>query len=101
LLWALPPVLQPDGLLAIGADEMSENFSAKETFAIYGESETTVTFVRDEFFTEEKTFPTMRDAVDYLKALSPIPLEIVLRIRAHGRDIPFDRKSIAKLMHEL
>ncbi|MBX4972157.1 hypothetical protein [Rhizobium lentis] len=80
---------------------MSENFSAKETFAIYGESETTLTFTRDEFYTEEKAFPTMRDAVDYLKALDPIPVEIVLYIRAHGRDIPFDRENIAKLMQEL
>ncbi|MBX4954310.1 hypothetical protein HJB76_02225 [Rhizobium lentis] len=80
---------------------MSENFSAKETFAIYGESETTITFTRDEFYTEEMTFATMRDAVDHLKALDPIPLKIVLYIRAHGRDIPFDRDSVAKLMQEL
>lgn len=36
---------------------MSENFSAEETFAIYGDSETTITFVQDEFFTEEKDVP--------------------------------------------
>ncbi|PCK77900.1 DUF2188 domain-containing protein [Rhizobium sophoriradicis] len=80
---------------------MSENFSAKETFAIYGESATTITYVRNEFFTEEKTFPTMRDAIDYLKALAPTPGGIVLHIRAHGRDIPFDRDNITKLMREL
>lgn len=101
LLRALPPVLWRVGSPAIGADEMSENFSAKETLAIYGESETTITFARGEFITEDKTFPTMGDAVDYLKALDPIPLEIVLHIRAHGRDIPFDRDNIAKLMQEL
>ncbi|PDT31399.1 hypothetical protein CO660_05185 [Rhizobium sp. L9] len=60
-----------------------------------------MTFVRDAFFTEEKTFSNMRDAVDYLKALDPIPLQIVLHIHAHGRDIPFDRDNIAKLMREL
>ncbi|QKK20452.1 hypothetical protein [Rhizobium indicum] len=80
---------------------MSENFSAKETFAIYGEYATTITFLRDEFFSEEKTLPTMQDAIDYLKALDPTPLGIVLHIRAHGRDIPFDRDNIAKLMREL
>ncbi|MCV9943006.1 hypothetical protein [Rhizobium sp. BT-175] len=80
---------------------MSENFSAKETLAIYGECATTITFIRDGFFTEAKTFPTMPDAVDYLKGLDPIPREIVLHIRAHGRDIPFDRDNIAKLMREL
>ncbi|KPH04373.1 hypothetical protein AOG23_33555 [Rhizobium acidisoli] len=68
---------------------------------MYGESETTITFIQEEFFTEEKTFLTMGDAVDYLKALDPIPLEIVLHIRAHGRDIPFDRENVAKLMQEL
>ncbi|NNU48863.1 hypothetical protein FE844_032075 (plasmid) [Rhizobium indicum] len=80
---------------------MSQNFSARETFAIYGESETTITIIRDGFSTEEKTFPMMSDAVDYLKALDPIPREISLHIRAHGRDIPFDRDNIAKLMREL
>ncbi|MBB2671405.1 UNVERIFIED_ORG: hypothetical protein GGE44_000956 [Rhizobium esperanzae] len=80
---------------------MSEHFSARETFAIYGESETRIRFVRDEFFTEDRTFSSMRDAVDYLKALDPTPLELVLHIRAHGRDIPFDRENIAKLMLEL
>lgn len=43
----------------------------------------------------------MEGAVDYLKALDPIPLEIVLHIRAHGRDIPVDRENLAKLMQEL
>ncbi|OWV65504.1 hypothetical protein ATY76_19975 [Rhizobium sp. R339] len=79
---------------------MSENFSAKETFAIYGERATTITYVRDAYSTEEKTFPTMRDAIDYLKAFDPVPVAIVLHIRAHGRDIPFDRDNIAKLMRE-
>ncbi|AJC83361.1 hypothetical protein N2597_23240 (plasmid) [Rhizobium sophoriradicis] len=79
---------------------MSENFSAKETFAIYGESATTIIYVRDGYATEEKTFPTMRDAIDYLKAFDPIPFGIDLHIRAHGRDIPFNRDNIAKLMRE-
>ncbi|MGR4846075.1 hypothetical protein ACIPSK_26240 [Rhizobium sp. LARHSG275] len=80
---------------------MSENFSARETLAIYGECATTITFVRNESFTEEKTFPTMQDAINYLKAFDPTPRGIVLHIRAHNRDIPFDRDNIAKLMREL
>lgn len=80
---------------------MSKNFSAKETFAIYGESETTVTVVLDSLSTEEKTFPTMRDAVDYLKALTPIPLKILLHIQAYGHEISFERENIAKLVQEL
>ncbi|MBB2830662.1 UNVERIFIED_ORG: hypothetical protein GGD51_000763 [Rhizobium esperanzae] len=79
---------------------MSENFSARETFAIYGDSATTITWVPYGIFTEEKRFPTMRDAIDYLKASEPIPLGIVLHIRAHGRDIPFDLDNLAKLMRE-
>lgn len=80
---------------------MSENFSARETFAIYGESETTVTVLRDGFSVEEKTFATMRDAVDYLRRLDPVRLRIVLRIRAHGRDIPFEGENVTKLMQDL
>ncbi|UWU31789.1 hypothetical protein N2600_26815 (plasmid) [Rhizobium sp. WSM1274] len=80
---------------------MSENFSARETLAIYGECATTITFVRDASFTEEKTFPTMQDAIDYLKTIDPTPRGIVLHIRAHGCDIPFDRDNVAKLMREL
>lgn len=40
-------------------NEMSKHFSAMETFAIYGESETTVTVtvVLDNLSTEEKTYP--------------------------------------------
>jgi hypothetical protein len=84
-----------------GVDEVSENFSARETFAIYGESETTVTVLRDGFSAEEKTFATMRDAVDYLRTLEPVPLRIVLRIRAHGREIPFEGENVSKLMQDL
>lgn len=80
---------------------MSKHFSAKETFAIYGDSETMVAVVLDNLSTEEKTFPTMRDAVDYLKALTPIPLEILLHIQAYGHDISFQREDIAKLIQEL
>ncbi|MBY3137022.1 hypothetical protein [Rhizobium laguerreae] len=80
---------------------MSDNFSAKETLAIYGECATTITFVRDRFLTEEKTFPRMQEAVDYLKSLDAPPLGIVLHIRLHGRNIPFDRDTVAKLMREL
>ncbi|WP_064710024.1 hypothetical protein [Rhizobium bangladeshense] len=80
---------------------MSENFSAKETFAIYGDSETTITYFRDELVTQKRTFPTLRDAVDYLKALDPLPNQTTLHIRVHGRDIPFDRDNVAKLMQEL
>lgn len=53
---------------------MSDNFSAKETLAIYGECATTITFVRDGFLADEKTFPTMQEAMDYLKALDATPL---------------------------
>lgn len=80
---------------------MSKHFSAKETFAIYGDSETMVTVVLDNLSTEEKTFPTMGDAVDYLKALTPIPLKIFLHIQAYGHDISFERDDIAKLIQEL
>lgn len=80
---------------------MSGHFSAKETFAIYGESETTVTVVLENLSTEEKTFPTMRDAVDYLRALNPTPLKITLHIKAYGHDISFERQNIAKLMQDL
>ncbi|WP_260695446.1 hypothetical protein [Rhizobium leguminosarum] len=68
---------------------MSDNFSA-----------TTITFVRDGFFTEEKT-PTMQDAIDYLKALDAAPLGVVLHIRVHGRNIPFGRGNVSKRMGEL
>jgi hypothetical protein len=80
---------------------MSKHFSAKETFAIYGESKTMVTVVMDNLSTEEKTFPTMRDGVDYLKALTPIPLKILLHIQAYGHEISFQREDIAKLIQEL
>ncbi|MBY2945231.1 hypothetical protein [Rhizobium leguminosarum] len=80
---------------------MSDNFSAKETLAIYGECATTITFVRDGFLADEKTFPTMQEAMDYLKALDATPLGVVLHIRVHGRNIPFDRDNVAKLMREL
>jgi hypothetical protein len=80
---------------------MSETFSAKETFAIYGDSETTVTFLRDGSSAEEKSFPTMRDAVDYLRTLKPVPLNVVLQIRAHGRDIPFEGDTVSKLMQDI
>lgn len=52
-------------------------------------------------FTEEKTFPTMQDAIDYLKALDAAPLGVVLHIRVHGRNIPFGRDNVSKLMREL
>jgi len=42
----------------------------------------------------------MCDAIDYLKAFDHILLGIFLHIRAHGRDMPFDRDGIAKLMRE-
>jgi hypothetical protein len=78
----------------------SDNFSAKETLAIYGACATTITLVRDGFLTEEKT-PTMQDAIDYLKALDAAPLGVVLHIRVHGRNIPFGRDNVSKLMGEL
>lgn len=80
---------------------MSDNFSAKETLAIYGDCETMITFVRDGFLTEEKTFLTMQDAIDYLKAFDATPLGVVLHIRVHGRNIPFGRDNVSKLMREL
>ncbi|RWY79927.1 hypothetical protein EHI44_30965 [Rhizobium leguminosarum] len=79
---------------------MSDNFSAKDTLAIYCECATMITFIRDGFFTEEKT-PTIQDAIDYLKALTRCPTWRVLHIRVQGRNIPFGRDNVSKLMGEL
>ncbi len=61
---------------------MSDNFSAKETLAIYGECATTITFVRDGFLTEEKTFPRMQEAVDYPTRVGCVT---VTYFPSHGR----------------
>ncbi|MBB3447209.1 hypothetical protein [Rhizobium sp. BK379] len=59
------------------------------------------TVVLDNFSTEEKTFPTTRDAVDYLKASAPISPKMLLHIQAFGHDVSFEREDIAKLIQEL